>query len=66
MAKNNGKNSEKGSQDEKKKVSYAKKEANFNKFGWYLAWLGFFSVVGSSLFKLIKNMEQPKKDDYYK
>ena len=69
MAKTNGKNPEKESQDPKgkaKKISDEKRKKNFNKFGWYLAWLGFFSLVGSSLFKLIKNMEQPEKNDYYK
>ena len=69
MAKINGKNPEKEPQDTKqkaKKVSDEKRKKNFNKFGWYLAWLGFFSLVGSSLFKLIKNMEQPEKNDYYK
>lgn len=69
MAKNNGNNPEKGSQvtkEKSKKASDEKKKANFNKFSWYLAWLGFFSIVGSSLYKLIKNMEQPKRDDYFK
>ena len=69
MAKTNGKNPETATQDTTKKAKKAsdeKKKANFNKFSWYLAWLGFFSIVGSSLYKLIKNMEQPKKDDYFK
>lgn len=69
MAKSNGNNPDKESQGQKeksKKVSYEKNKANFNKFSWYLAWLGFFSIVGSSLYKLIKNMDQPKRDDYFK
>jgi hypothetical protein len=49
-----------------KKAKNEKKQKNFNKFGYYLAWLGFLSLVGSSLFKLIKAMDQPQKDDYYK
>lgn len=49
-----------------KKKRDEKTKKNFNSFAWYLAWIGFTGVVLSSLFKLIKNMEQPKKDDYYK
>lgn len=49
-----------------KKLKDEKSKKEFNSFPYYLAWLGFASIVGSSLYKLIKNMEYPKKDEYYK
>jgi hypothetical protein len=49
-----------------KKLKDEKAKKDFNSFSYYLAWLGFFSIVGSSLYKLIKNMDYPQKDEYYK
>lgn len=49
-----------------KKAKDAKPKKEFNAFAYYLAWLGFVSIVGSALFKLIKSMEYPEKNEYYK
>jgi len=51
-----------GGKNEKDK----KKEKSLDQFAYYLAWIGFFSIIGSALVKLVKSYDPPKKNEYYK
>jgi hypothetical protein len=51
-----------GGKDEKDK----KKKKSLDQFSYYLAWIGFLSIIGSALVKLVKSYDPPKKDDYVK
>jgi hypothetical protein len=49
-----------------KKEKDGKKKKSLDNFTYGLAWIGFASILGSAFVKLVKSMEAPKKDDYYK
>jgi hypothetical protein len=42
-----------------------KKKKSFDNFGYWLAWVGFASVILGAVVNLVKKSETPKKNDYY-
>jgi hypothetical protein len=65
MTKNNSDKGKKSPDISGKKEKDEKKK-KLNTFAYYLAWVAFFSALGSAFVKLIEKWEPPEKDGYYK
>jgi len=49
-----------------KQTKDEKRKKELNTWGYYLAWIAFFSALGAAFVKLVDKWEIPKKNDFIK